>query len=512
MERCSNVNNYLECRKRNGRTVGLLLSLTIAFWSIVLNYIQNICYNTKAIMTIHEISILSIILFVSVILSWRLMYHRMLCPYIIIFCSLYLCVCGQTILWAFGISGVYRDLVESEYWAYTDLEVCRALSFAFSCLATMHLAVVLGIDVNSGKIIKKTKLKKKTNYTNIITIMKQGGLILSLCTLPAYLIECRSRLTIISLYGYDSQFTVDGGSWFAEMLGGCFPAFMLTYACALILARKNNQSLSFVGISISVLFILIYVVANIMMGTRSELILVLLALLVVYSSDHMIGKTTLLALATIGVIGFSFLSVIQLVRSGAAVELNDIQNALMAPGKNQALNFVGEMGWNLLSTVEVQRIIESGTHGIARVNSYLVSFLEVIPNIGIWDVHPASECGALGNWLQNELNLTYGPGFTPVAEAYYNFNVHGFIIFIIWGVCIRLLNRKYESSLPTDQLAVMLFIGLVLKSAVRSSFYAVFRPTLLYVIALPILFSVISEKQAIRKRRLDSYCVPQRVN
>src|SRR5699024_1960315 len=67
--------------------------------------------------------------------------------------------------------------------------------------------------------------------------------------------------------------------------------------------------------------------------------------------------------------------------------------------------------------------------------SYLASIVYLIPgflrigslgNIGQVYLSPA-------NWLMNTLGMSYGPGFTPFAEAYLNFGWYGTLFMFVFG-------------------------------------------------------------------------------
>ena len=69
-----------------------------------------------------------------------------------------------------------------------------------------------------------------------------------------------------------------------------------------------------------------------------------------------------------------------------------------------------------------------------------------------------------------------------MAEAYYNFGNLGFVMFVIWGIFSAEINNKFENKNNLlNNFQVVLFMGVLLKSFVRSSFFAVFRPYILCI-------------------------------
>lgn len=99
------------------------------------------------------VSIIGVVLYIYFLLSWRSIYHRILSPYIVFVTVLYLCLCGQSIMWAFGTEAGYRDLHHWNY-GFNEKDLRNALLFAYTCLSVLHATVIGSIDV-------KTKATKK---------------------------------------------------------------------------------------------------------------------------------------------------------------------------------------------------------------------------------------------------------------------------------------------------------------------------------------------------------------
>lgn len=85
--------------------------------------------------------------------------------------------------------------------------------------------------------------------------------------------------------------------------------------------------------------------------------------------------------------------------------------------------FVGELGWSITSLGWTMNLVphsQNYRHGM----SYLVSLISWIPSaiFGGSSHHPAVIWGNLADWLQNSLNMSYGPGYTMIAEACSNYS------------------------------------------------------------------------------------------
>jgi hypothetical protein len=73
----------------------------------------------------------------------------------------------------------------------------------------------------------------------------------------------------------------------------------------------------------------------------------------------------------------------------------------------------------------------------------------IIPNFlsGLGVVHPASTYASLARWLQNALNISWGPGFSMPAEAYINMGWLGIIPAVITGIVIGKVLIPKESNI-----------------------------------------------------------------
>ena len=177
---------------------------------------------------------------------------------------------------------------------------------------------------------------------------------------------------------------------------------------------------------------------------------------------------------------------VDMFRSYSVKNMSDFIAYAVDPDNNPVIDFIGDSGWNLMTTYEFQSIIpDSRNFGFGF--SYVISLLSVIPNLGFWSVHPAQTYGDISSWLGSYLGFSFGIGGSPVAEAYYNFGFFGFLVFIGWGVFFAKINRMYENKNHyLLNCHAVLFVGILMKSTVRSTFFAVFRPYVYYIL-IPML-------------------------
>ena len=94
-----------------------------------------------------------------------------------------------------------------------------------------------------------------------------------------------------------------------------------------------------------------------------------------------------------------------------------------------------EMGGTLKPLIYCIEIFSSG-ESLKFGTSYVASVCLLIPNIAhiLGAIHPAAKLSNLSQWLMEYKQLSHGPGFSIVAESYYNFGAAGAFVFIFWAL------------------------------------------------------------------------------
>ena len=127
--------------------------------------------------------------------------------------------------------------------------------------------------------------------------------------------------------------------------------------------------------------------------------------------------------------------------------------------------------------------------------SYLFAFSSLVPNVfGEAGSHVARKYASLANWLMDYLDMSYGPGFSFPAEAWYNFGWIGCLVFLAFGYvfCLFLfIPRMKKVSNLRLYIAIAFFLETItsprrdLMTVVRLTGYYVFLPVLaLYILNL----------------------------
>ena len=132
--------------------------------------------------------------------------------------------------------------------------------------------------------------------------------------------------------------------------------------------------------------------------------------------------------------------------------------------------------------------------------SYLVSLISWVPSFFFSGIHPVTKWGELSSWLQTALGMSYGPGYTMVAEAYLNYGEFGYIAMFVEGMIVasviaRVSRKHTEADLLGATYQIMVIMT-IMNALVRSSVSFALRQTVLVILPLYILIRVSMKRNA----------------
>lgn len=494
------MNSMLHSRKRDWLVVSCIF---LAFLTVV--YVAQMgAAPSTPLCSVRSASLISVVELFVIICSWRVFHGRFLSPSFIAIVALFLVVCGQSLMWSVGLYAGYRDLIQSPDWGFTEYDLVRGLLYSQLCVFVMYISVVACAAIgNHGK--KHDRLKKRLSAISAYRATLLVAFLLLFVCIGPYLSDFCQTYEHIKQYGYDRayDYVEYGFDSLSAKIGAFLPAavimIMFCWGRPTVLNKKGYFGKALVCYALVGLVLAV----SLALGRRTNLVLFALAILFIWFKDKKMPRSMLLLLVLAGVVGMAIMRLIDLCRSGSLTDFGAYFSYFASIEDNPIVDFLGDIGWNLLSTIEVQMRIPA-LRGFDGGLTYLISLTSAIPNLGFWDIHPASQYGMPSDWLQSSMGLSYGVGFSPVAEAWFNFGVFGPAVFIVWGLVLAQLDIMFDDEgNPAGQLASVLFIGIVAKSFVRSCFAAVFRPLLLYVILLPLLVYLVGGEFDLRKEVVD---------
>lgn len=403
------------------------------------------------------------------IMSWLKKGNQFISPYIIFMLALYVFSYGQSFLWAFGLESE-RSLIG--FYGITIPEVFKAQVSTLIMLAFFHIGASYWWHKN-----QRTSNIITNNNSNIQNLRIIGWLLFVVSLIP-YVTETVHDLVLSLTRGYGAIYG-EGKVGFDNLSGFVADYFIPSVIC-LFIAYKDNKVVRwfFTGI------ILINIIAILVIGGRSNAVILIAILLVMY--NYLVKKFTKKWLF-LGVVGaFLFLQVLSFVASvrtegGRAASMSD-----MKIENNAAVDAVAEMGGSMFCLIETQNLVPR-LYDYRFGKSYIYAFTTIIPNMGFWDIHPAKKESNLSDWLTDALGLGYGTGFSMCAEAYANFGNLGFIVFFFWGWFLASVFGKIEVSVKTRNYALLAFLLILFwffLKLPRNNFINLVRP--IFFVAGPI--------------------------
>lgn len=442
----------------------LVLSILSIVYAIIGSQVDH-----PTIHTLGTMGWLGIFQLLFCITSWMKRGNQFISPYIFFLGALYVFSFGQSFLWALGLEAE-RTLIG--FYGITIPEIFRAQVLTLIMLAFFHIGATYSLSHNKQV---KCETINYSNYSNLRWI----GWFLFLVSIVPYMSELVNKLILSMTLGYGALYNVDAAigvdNWKSLLAEYCIPSVI-----CLFISYKDNA----IARNIILCFLLINIFAILLLGGRSNAVILIALLLILY--NYLVKRFTKKWII-VGAAGALFLlqvlSFISNVRNeggrSASIDGLKIEN-------NAAVDAIAEMGGTMFCLIKTQELVPS-RYDYRYGKSYAYAITTLIPNLGFWDIHPAKRESNLGNWLTDALGLSYGTGFSMCAEAYANFGGLGFIVFFFWGWFLAGIFGKIDQSIKTQNYALLAFLMILFwffLKLPRNNFINLIRP--IFFIAGPI--------------------------
>ena len=359
--------------------------------------------------------------------------------------SEYTIVLAFVILFHFGQSIIYiceptRYL--PVYDNFANVYVIEAIQYSMICLQVFDITFTFYQPIIEINI--KYRERSPQCYLSAAELVSKIALII----LTPVIIFNLLLKTIFSLkYGYMNLYAYDGAGYRESAIMPYLQNLFVIMCVLRIVSCSFDKKKS----RISLLLMVMYSLLMFLIGSRSGMLSVLLTAILIYDTKiregrkESKGKIFLLAIALIA--GSVFMSYFRLVTDKTGVGFTESLNYVL--NYNPLSTMMIEMGGSLKPVIYCVEIF-SGAESFRGGISYLASFFLLIPNVGkiLGQVHPASGLTNLSQWLMDYMHLDHGPGFSIIAESYYNFGKIGWIVFVIWAIvfCNILGNPKLQNE------------------------------------------------------------------
>lgn len=403
--------------------------------------------------------------------SWMKKGGGVINPYIFFLLALYIFSFGQSLLYSFKlISG--RDLIG--YLEITIPDVFNAQIYTLILLACFQIGANLAKEIIYTSHDNPVELVKQRKRLLII------GQVLFLISVIPYYQELIKNLVISVTYGYGAIYDQEvriGINNISAIIGELFIPSLI---CMHVACKRNMYK---IVIEILLLFNAIVILIT---GGRTRGVILLVLVLIMH--NFFVRRFSKKMIIVLGVGAFFFLSILSYISTTRSGNNRQVSVEGLEISTNGAVDAIGEMGGSMFCLIESQKLVPE--HEPFRYGeSYLYSLTAVIPNLGFWEIHPAKLKANLSDWLTDTLDLSYGTGFSMVAEAYVNFGALGFLVFVLLGWLFASFFNQFNNIIGTENVVFCAFILIIFWFSLklpRNCFIGFARPVVYY--ALPILW------------------------
>lgn len=425
--------------------------------------------------------------------SWRLVTQRWFDPYLLFFLSATLFNGGQAILEVFHLNrnGFLEDAILSDLFSYEI--TLKTLYLVTLGLATFHFGALI------STVWAKQKKQEQNNPREELllsrTAYQVGRALLYLSLLPTAL-TLRGALSTALSGGYTSLFEQQEATGIGAaptlIARFIFPGAFLVIATA----PKHTK-----GRSLALACILLYTLANFLLGSRNNAIMPLLSLLWLW--DRVVRPVPKVFL--IGIVFFLGLVIplIATVRNDPGTLSLEVLQETFLGADNPLIAAVTEMGGSMRIVAWTLQFVPDA-RPFALGMTYLVGFLVLIPNVFSPGRHPALTMSGYDIpdfWLVSEVEPAFYErggsfGFSFIAEAFLNFGwaaplALGFIG-LLYG---RLVALWVNDRDPVKTALIATFVSFFLFYA-RQSSELIIRPFVWYVLFPYLLIQFLSKRAA----------------
>lgn len=450
------------------------LKLTYILIALLVLFIPN--YNQISIKWLSQtFSFLSIIQLILGCYIWHKKNKNLNHPYIYFIFSCYICWFGQILFCALGIKTVNEVVIES-FEPSLFLNTCKyaLLSFSFLFLGGICFSKKEYVDIK----LQGKKIENK-DFHDVVTTLSFLMILLSI--IPHYYNLISTLITSFS----DGYFNIFGNNYSGifRSIYNIFSSLEMFFWPGMFLLLVSNLKNKRVFYSFVILMIFdILILFSI--GTRSEAIALILAFVWMYTTLYKkINKKIVCFGIVFGIFFLRLLSVIFVFRTSSDRTLIYFVQLFFSLPIGTSFEILREFGFNIFSLYHTIRLVPS-TQNYSFGLTYIASIMAVIPSL-LMGGFSFSNYAALPEWLMKKLNLSYGPGYSILAESYYNFGYFGFAcMFAIGVIMVKSFSNNKKGDykiIYTAFVATMLFANAFMA---RDTFLMFFR-NYLYLVLIP---------------------------
>lgn len=398
-------------------------------------------------------------LMVYSIYTWKRINGNLFSSYIFFLISFFTFTYGQAFLRSIGIIHEPFDL----YRLYSTETLLQAHFYTILGLSFMHLGALC---TQKRKIREQEIFEIQDESLNkSIKVIAWGLFILSAFI---YFYKTGQNMVQSLTYGYMSLYNYNNNDFgnnisFMNNVVLTIKLFFIPAIFLLIVIYKKNKTIR--NLMVSILIAAVFI--NFAAGARSDAAALLVSFMVLWHEQIKIfkGKTTVVILIG-AILLLCVFNIIGEIRGNEGRNINDIvqQSIEIISSRNPVIGSIGEMGGSMFPLIEMMQLVPNN-FDFKYGETYLAALLAIFPNFLTGDI---IDRVSLSNWLMSVLNMNYGPGFSLLAEAYYNFSWIGVTFMFLLGFLIAKILNPFKGN--SDQIALSkIFVAVMLYFLITAS-------------------------------------------
>lgn len=396
---------------------------------------------------------------------------------------------GWLILRAFGLRSAGVDVVGRE----ATSSIVSAASFYLAAFAFYGLGVAL-----VGQTRERSRAALPWSSPSAIAALRRVGAACVAVGVIPFVVVNANNIAVVLSSGYSAYY--EAGSRLDN------PLLVLNYFFVVGLVVVGASSETTQAKRICLLIVAIGAI-RLLAGDRGEGITYLLTALLLWRAKGVgagvprAGRKALIALGAFVVIAIPAVGAL---RQSFGSGQFGVRAALV--DQNPIIETLHTMGGTLFPLIKVHELVPAGQDYLNGA-TYLSGLLRLLPS---WLLPRSLDALATeplytspATWLMTRLGMSYGPGFTPFAEAYLNFGVWGgYVAMFVFGVAAAVGLRLPLHPSPFRLAFVIAAFALCGFSVRGSSNFLL--PTLVRFVVLPLGIAALMMPRIRRRRVVDA--------
>lgn len=395
---------------------------------------------------------------------------RVLIPYNIFITTSYFFWNGQIILKALNFSEIYTNSLE--YFSIQELVLAEIYTVLF--MLFFHLGIIVSNIKIRDRKFKDINDKYFLKSINII------GFTLAIVSVVPFILNMVGDIKTSIQYGYFASYNYGQVTNSASGLNNIFGYVRQFFIPALIILFINNINNTRIKKIIIILTTFIIIASFASGGRGGAISLIITFFWICFSDIKRINIKKFILFIILSMIIVSMISIVKDIRDMPNKSLDKIITVLNEESvnkENKYISLISEMGGSGVPLLETMRLIPY-RYDYGYGKSYVASIIAVIPSSFMGGFSATKEA-ALSEWLMKALNLNYGPGYSLIAESYYNFGFFAIGFIVILGIFFgRMLNYN-KNIISKINVAIFLYISIM---TARDSVYLLIRNTVYFIL------------------------------